>query len=166
MRPSRIATLSSLLATLSSLLLTGACYSYQPARLESITPGSSVRVRLSQDAADRLTDEGVTSTRLLDGVLLQNGGESLLLDTDMTTGGAARRTLRQRLSIPVSGITEIELKQLDRVKTGVAIGVGVAVVGTVIAAQLAGGFGGDEDPGPEPGELRVPLPIGFRIFAF
>jgi hypothetical protein len=124
-----------------------------------------VRVRLSQDAADRLTDEGVTGTRLLDGVLLQNGGESLLLDTDMTAG-ASRRTLRQRLSIPVGGITEIELKQLDRVKTGVAIGVGVAVVGTVIAAQLAGGFGGDEDPGPEPGELRVPLPIGFRIFAF
>jgi hypothetical protein len=150
----------------TSLLLTGACYSYKPARLESITPGSSVRVRLSEDAAERLTDEGVTSTRLLDGVLLQNGGESLLLDTDLDASGPSRRILRQRLSIPVGGITEIELKQLDRMRTGVALGVGVAVVGAVIASQLAGGFGRDENPGPEPGELRIPLPIGLRIFAF
>ena len=151
---------------LTSLLLTGACYSYRPARLESITPGSSVRVRLSQDAAEQLMADGLSSTRLLDGILLQNGGQNLLLDTETGTGGPGQRILRQRLTIPVGGVTEIELKQLDRTKTGVALGVGVAVVGTVIAAQLAGGFGSDNDPGPEPGELRVPLPIGFRIFAF
>lgn len=152
--------------TFTSLLLTAACYSYQPARRESIPLGSSVRVRLSADAADQLEADGLGNARLLDGVLLQNGGENLLLDTNAGPGMPGQRVLRQRLTIPVAGVTEIELKQLDRMKTGVAIGAGVVVVGTVIVAQLAGGFGRDEDPGPEPGELRVPLPIGFRIFAF
>jgi hypothetical protein len=148
------------------LLVASGCFSYQPTRLESVEPGSSIRVRVSAEEAERLISVGLGERRLVDGTLVRNGVDGLMLDADVTTASSpgGRRALVQRVSIPTGEILEVEQRELDRVRTGLAAGGLTAVVAAVIISQLEGGRGSDQPPGPDPSELRVPL--GFRLPIF
>jgi hypothetical protein len=151
------------LVALATVLLNGACFSYQPSQLESIAPGKAVRLRISPEEADRLADAGLSDSRLVDGVLVENGAAGVVLDTRIGINDPTRgtRALTQRINVAQTEIREVELRQLDRLKTGLVAGAFAVVVGAVVAAQLVGGRGRADDPGPGPDELRVPP--GFRI---
>lgn len=148
------------------LLATG-CFSYQPARIESIAPGSAVRVRISPEEAERLAAQGLSEDRLVGGKLVSNGDQTLLLDTPVSTADPTRgtRALTQRVSIPLGEVREVELRQLDWTKTAIVGGGVTAVVGFVIARQIAGGSGRDDGPGGEVPDLRPVLrlrvPLGW-----
>ena len=149
---------------LLTALTTGGCFSYQPTRLETVAPGQAVRVRISPEEADRLVELRLTDDRLVDGVLVSNGGDGVLLDTQVGTTDPQRgtRALRQRITIPAGEIREVELKRVNWLRTGALAG-GVAVgVGVVVAAALAGGGGKDGPGGPDPSELVVPR-LGVRL---
>jgi hypothetical protein len=150
---------------LLAAVMAAGCFSYQETSLATVAPGQSVRVRISPEEADRLVELRLTDDRLVDGVLVSNGGDGLLLDTTVGMSDPQRgtRALRQRITIPPGEIREVELKRVNWLRTGALAG-GVAVgVGVVIAAALEGGGGKDGPGGPDPSELVVPARLGFRL---
>lgn len=145
------------------------CYSYVPARMESIEPGQAVRVRLSPEEAERLVEVRRTDTRVMDGVVIRFSDDELLVDTPVgrLDPMAGSSPLNQRVNVPAGEIRDIELRELDRLKTGAALGGVGLVVGVGIAAAIKGGFGERSGEGDGPAEnrryppliLRLPLPF-------
>ena len=144
-------------------LLSSGCFSYRATTLESVGPGETVRVRISPEEADRLVEVRLTDERLVDGVLVANGGDGLLLDTTLGVSDPSRgtRALTQRITIPISEVREVEMRRINWLKTGVVGGAIAAGVGVVIAAAAAGG-GGSPDPGGG-GGVELVVPRGFNL---
>jgi hypothetical protein len=156
----------SVLLVVSGLISSG-CYSYVPVRMEQIEPGEAVRLRLSPEEADRLQTVRLTDSRMMEGLVVNRSAAELFLETPVgrLDPMAGTRTLIQRINVPLGEIRDIERRQHDRFKTGVAIG-GVAivvVVGVVAAIQGGSGRRSGDDPGPD--ESRSPVmirvPVGF-----
>lgn len=149
-----------MLRPLLPLLLLGVsgCFAYTPVSLDTVQPGENVRVRITPEQAQEIDALLMRETRILDGVLLERG-PSFLVEVPVATQlqGGARQSLNQRILLPREGIVEMELKSLDRVRTGLLLGgAGALVIGTVIFT-LTKELGGDTrtDP-PAPPELRAP----------
>jgi hypothetical protein len=137
------------------------CYTYEPVRLGEIPVGADVRARVSADEAERLREVFGREDRLVDGTVVEDGTDGLLLDAPVLS--AVQRggeTLSQRLSLPASEILEVELRQLDQVRTGTLLGVAVAGAVYLLVSQLEGGRGTEERPElPPPTEMRLPIRI-------
>ena len=141
-----------------------ACYTYAPVELNSVTPGTMVRARIAADQIDRVEPLVGRSSRVLDGVLVDAGRDTLLIEvpaaTRTTTGGGIQ-VLNQRLSIPRSGVTEVELKKLSRGRTMGLIAAGTVAIGYIIIDALNIGPGKEGLPNDGGGEdFRIPL---FRL---
>lgn len=150
---------------LAGALLSTGCYSYQVTNLGEVAPGTPVRLRLTPAEAERLVEFRLVDDRLIDGVLVENGGTGLVLDTRVGVNDAQRgsRAFTQRISIPTAEVREVELKQLDWFKTGVALGAGAVGLTIVARAAFGDGEGQDGPPGPDPSEIRVPRAFSLRI---
>lgn len=144
------------------------CYAYVPSSPQEVQPGQSIRLRLTPEEAASLQDLRLTNPRLLEGTLLESGSAGWVLEAMVGGGpvqaGAASRTLVQRVSVPSSGVLEVELKELDKVRTGLLVGGGGAVLLAVIA-KAGGGSGTEDGPGTDvPEARRIPLiRFGFPI---
>ena len=138
-----------------------ACYTYAPVELSSVTPGTMVRARIAADQIERVEPLVGRSTRVLDGVLVDAGTDTLLIEvpaaTRTTTGGGIQ-VLNQRLSIPRSGVTEVELKRLSRGRTFGVVALGAAALGYIIVDALNIGPGKENPPQGGGGEdFHIPL---------
>ena len=157
-------TARGVLALLGLLPLAG-CYTYDPATLAEVSPPMRVQARLTAAEAERIGSFVPLEGRVLRGEVIQADEEAVLLLVPVTTNvvGTRVQTLEQRLRIPTGGITEIETRRLDRLKTGLLIGAGAAVVGGVVAASLDGGFRSDRPGGGGPAEVVIPFGLTFRF---
>lgn len=155
-----------LIVSVSATLVSG-CYSYVPARMEQIEPGQAVRVRLSPEEADRLQSVRMTDSRTMEGLVVNRSAAELFLETPVgrLDPMAGTRTLIQRINVPLGEIRDIERRQRDRLKTGVAIGSMAIVVGVGVVAAIQGGSGRRLGDDPGPAESRSPVmirvPVGF-----
>jgi hypothetical protein len=149
----RAAALGFLAATLS------ACYAYTAAPPSGARVGERVRVRVSGAEADRLEPTLGSSGRSIEGDLLEVADSSIALSValpyqlDATTMPSRAQ---QRIVIPRAELQQLELRRLDKVRTSLLIGVGVAGVVAIAASKgssLIGGSGG----GGSPNERRVPV---------
>lgn len=157
-------------ATLLLALLVGSgCYTYSETSLADVRPGTSVRVRVSGDEADRLAELTGSDDRVVPGTLVRQDNGSLLLDTpvigdDPLQGGSA---LVQRVEIPVAQVREVELRRLDRVRTAAFVGAVAAAAIGVVAWQIGDGNANDDVPPVDNPERRrgpvvvLRLPFGF-----
>jgi hypothetical protein len=144
---------------LAGLSVSGACYQYAPYSPQEVVPGQVVRLRLSPEEASKYADLRLRNPRLLDGTVVDRSGSELMLDASMSVGepGANVRVLTQRVSVPVTGVLDVELKQLDRGRTSFLIGGGAIVLGVIVAKGVKGS-GSDQGPGTEnPEARRVPF---------
>ncbi len=144
---------------LAGLFAAGSCYQYRPFSPQEIAPGQVVRLRLSPEEAGKYTDLRLRNARLLDGTVVDRSGSELMVDASMSVGepGAGVRVLTQRVNVPMSGVLEVELKQLDRARTSFLVG-GAAVVAGAIIANSINGSGSDQGGGTEnPEARRVPF---------
>jgi hypothetical protein len=140
-----------------------ACYSYVPAELSMLPDGTAVRARITSDQAARVEPLVGRDVRVLDGVLLGSSADSVLLEVPAAarigTGGGVQ-VLHQRVSIPRGGITEVELKRLDRGRTTLVIAGGTAAIGYIVLDALNVG---PLKEGPRDGDggtdMRIPLLI-------
>ena len=130
-----------------ALSVSSGCYQYQMVGGDSLPTNAEVRARLATGEFERLhLDEVVElDRRTLEGRVLGHTPDTLMLLVPVITAqdwGFRERELNQQLAIPLSSIIELELKELNRGKTGVMIGFGVAILATIVRDNITGFFGG------------------------
>jgi hypothetical protein len=139
-----------------------ACYTYAPIEVTNVQPGTNIRARVSASTAERLEPLlGVQDARSLRGLLVANGGDTLIVQvptTVRTAVGSSMQTLHQRVSVPRAGILELEESRLDRTRTTALAAAGAAAVAIVIAKFAVRESGGSRPGGGGGGpELRFPI---------
>jgi hypothetical protein len=152
------------ISVLAILTLSAACYRYTPASVDAVPPDTDVRARLSAAEADRLSEYMPAESRVLEGKVLERNGDSILLLVPVLSElrGNRVQTLHQRLEVSRSGIVDLELRQLDRGKTGLIMAGGVAAVAAVVVNSVILGASSDRDrPGNGGSELVIRLPFRF-----
>lgn len=150
------------LAILLSAPLAAACHTYAPVDVGRVEPGMNLRARVSAATAERIEPLlGVQDARVLRGVLVANGGDTLIVQvptTVRTAVGSAMQTLHQRVAIPRAGIVELEESRLDRTRTTALVAAATAAVAIIIVKvsieDPGGGPPGGGGGGPE---LRFPI---------
>lgn len=150
-----------LLAT--TVLVASGCYTFTPSSAEELTPGMEVRLRLDAPTAAAFQDVDLPGPRLLDGTFVRQAEGAFVVEAPVGTGRDLRgaRVLIQEVDIPAAGVTSVELKSLDRFRTGLlVVGGGAAVVAVLL--QVTGEKGTEDGPGGETPESRRVVPL-FRI---
>jgi hypothetical protein len=146
------------------LLLSAACYRYTPGTVDAVPPDTDVRARLSAVEADRLAEYMPGASRVLEGKVLERNGESILMLVPVVSElrGNRVQTLHQRLEVSRTGIVDLELRQLDRGKTGLIVAGGTAALVAVIVNSVILGSSSDRNrPGDGGSELVIRLPFRF-----
>lgn len=140
--------------------LLAACYTYAPIDLASVPPGSSVRARVSGATADQLEPLlGIPDARLLNGIVIESRADTMILEVPTvlrTDVGGATQTLHQRVSIPRSGLLELEARKLDRFRTVAVVGGSTVLVGAFVIKSLIADPGKEPLPGGGGAEIRWP----------
>jgi hypothetical protein len=143
---------------LAATTLSG-CYTYVPSGLGEIRPEEDVRVRLDPGEATRLESFVKRGTRAVEGKVVEQNGDSLLLlvESHSELRGDRVQTLHQRVQVAHSGVLDVELRRLDKGRTYMATGIAVAALAVIASKTIFGDGGGDGDgPGPPPDESVIP----------
>ena len=132
-----------------------ACYSYGAAPVSTAPVGERVRVRVSGAEAERLEPILGFTDREIEGELLEQADSSITLQVPLPLppqdGGLTERA-HQRIIIPRADVQEVELRRLDKFRTTLLVGTGVAGVAVAIAASTGAiqlGSGGSRGTGNE-----------------
>ena len=157
------------LTAVVAVLVTAGCYHYEVVPLAELQPGMEVRTRLSADAAERARRNRDTPAGMLDGFTVRGqvarvSADSLQLTipTSVSEGGYRSSVLTQDILLPSADVVGVEVREVDKVKTGLlSAGVGLAAFFIVRQAQGGGQALGKPSGGGGPPENRVP--IGFSI---
>ena len=164
MRRRRSIVRAAALPLLALGLALAGCYRYVPAGGTPLTAGRDVRVRINEAESNRFATVLPDGTRLVEGKVIQNSADELLLEVPMSSNALGSRieTLSQRLDFSRSGIVEIELRELDRTKTTIVIA-GAGGIGLFLLGKgLSGAFRGGDDNDGMPGE-EIVVPVFLRI---
>jgi hypothetical protein len=157
----------------AALLIAGmastACYRYAPIPLAAVAAKDEVRVRITQDAAARLSkDLGSYSTEL-DGQLSSQGPDSVALGVpiDRAYRGVTVGTTTQQLFLGRSEVVEVRKREFSRGRTvllsaGAVVGFGL-LVGTIAQLGDPNPNGDDHATLPPPSTSRAPLGYHLRI---
>lgn len=149
-------------AALGCFVLTG-CYSLRPIRLDGeIAPGR-VRAHLSDSGAQRVAAPLGGARTVLDARLVSATPAeiTLLVPSNTAAPEFGGEVLYQELRIPKDEIDGLQRRELDRVRTGVAVGLVGLVAGFLLYQSLSGKTGGTGDSGTGgPPEARIPI---FRL---
>ena len=146
------------------LPLAAGCYRYAPLEAANARPGTNVRARLSATAAEPIAPLlGGIDARVLSGTIVENRLDTIIVEVPSVlrndTGGSIE-TLHQRVSIPRSGLFELETRRLDRGRTAAVAGAVAVAAGVVIARSLRSDRGKEASPpGGGGNELRFPITI-------
>lgn len=142
-------------------LLSMGCYSYATLDPVSAQPGTSVRARINAATADQLEPLLGMETRLLTGVVIATAPDTMIIEVPTaarTPSGGSIVALRQRVSVPRSGLLELEARTLNRGRTTiVAVGTTAAVTALVIGTYVYGPGREKIPPGGGGPELRLPI---------
>ncbi len=147
-RPCVRAAGAVLLCTLPSLV---SCYTYLPIETDAAQPGLGVRARVSASAASRIAPLlGTADARQLSGTLIDNGRDTIIVEVPTIArleSGSFVQTLHQRVAIPRGDLQDLEMRKLDRVRTGVVVGAAGILLGAVLFTKLQNERGRENLPG-------------------
>lgn len=157
MRPIRRICGASLLA-----LLAGGCFSYVPVETSEVRASDMIRARISAAQAEELEPLLQRQIRQVEGRVLAVSPDFMLrVPVQSQLQGASVQTLHQQVRIPRSEISFVELRQLDRTRTGLIVAGSTALGLLVLRRAYGGQSGGDpREVPPPPSELRLPAPGG------
>ena len=156
--------LKAVCGPLAGAALLSACYTYQPIEMADLRPNLDVRTRVSGAEADRLNEFLGSDERVVDGTIDDLTADNLLLRVSVVTAidrGSPGGALSQRVEIPRSSVVEVEVKELDRRRTGFMAGTLTAIVGILVLRQLNQDQGGGDviPPPPPPEDRGIRFPI-------
>lgn len=157
----------SWLPLIAIALVTSGCHTFTPTTIGEVTPGQEVRLRLDARTEELLEDVRLPGPRLLDGTFLRSEGGVVVVEAPVGTSAErlGGRVLIQEVDVPLSGITSVEIKKVDRLWTGIIVATGTAAVLYAVfdltAVRGSEGGGGD---GPAESRaipvFRIGIPIG------
>lgn len=130
--------------TLILLLTVSACARWVPAPLGTVPPGTDVRLRLSEEGAERLEESTGTGAVEITGELLQWEPEVLVSTALANAGAGVNPRLRQRLVVDPDDVLAIDVREVDRTRTGFLVGGVVAAAGSAIAWAVVNIIRGSE----------------------
>ena len=140
--------------------LTG-CYTYATIDPATTQPGASVRARINAQTADQLEPLLGMETRILTGLVIATAPDTMIIEVptaaSASSGGSIVK-LKQRVSVPKSGMLELESRTLNKGRTAiVAVGASAGVTALIVGGYILGP-GKEKLPG-EPGgpEFRIPV---------
>ena len=130
----------------------GGCYSYTPAEPAAVPAGSHVRLRAAGGASLDGAPAGLDRDRIVRGRLLHSPTVDTLLFSlaiEPESPTTARRGLRSTVAIPTASVSALEIRRLDRTRTGALVGAGAVLAAVVLDAafDIRNGREGDDDPG-------------------
>jgi len=133
-------------------LLTG-CFALAPLEGTSPVPGDQVRLTLSPDAAERLSERTGRPVRSVDGRVLAGASEVLTLEVRWSAlhAGAGPEARRDTLALEPSEIESVQRRELSRARTGLAVGGVVAILAALartISTDARGTPPGGDGPTP------------------
>jgi hypothetical protein len=146
-RPLRAAL--SAVCLLPPLLLSGGCYNYVPA--ESPRPGTEVRAHFSTEGAIRYSGRRDIPVMHVDGVLVRETPDSLLLDILIARDQSefSRVEIRDTVMIRRADLQSLLVREMSTTRS--ILFVGAAGVGAVLLVQgfkaITGGSEGEGEPG-------------------
>jgi hypothetical protein len=153
----------------SPILLLLGCYTYSPAPLETIPAGTRVRTRLTPVEMARIREILNRDARNIEGEWLGEEAGDLVLRVPVTVasfgapGGAGGLggAVHQPIRIPRGEVVEVEVRRLDRWRTGALVAAGAVIAGVVVVRQFegTGGEPGIPPGGGGPAEHRAPIRI-------
>lgn len=146
--------------------VTSGCYTYAPSSIGDLAAGDEIRARLTGAQFDELEEHLPGSDRVLEGEVVETNADGILLEVPVTqmVRGMQVQSLRQRLAIPTQGVTEVELRALNRHRTYAMSGAAALLAGFIVWDQLLadtrrGGTGGGPPPPPEDRRTVVRIPL-------
>lgn len=140
-------------------LVTSGCYTFTPTTIAEVAPGQEVRLRIDAPTAALLQDVRLPGPRLLDGTFLRRSADVVVVEASVGTASDLRgaRVLVQEVDVPLSGIAMVEIKTLDRLRTGaLVVGGGAAVLAALLNFSAIRGSDGDSG-GNAPESQAIPL---------
>ena len=143
-------------ALLALALLLGGCYTYRPLDAARVQPADKVRLRISAASAEQVGPLlGRTDARLLSGVVIAAGADTLIVQVPTTFQMSPGQALHQRVSIPRSALFEVESRTLSRSRTALVTGAAtVTVVAILLKARVIGPGKSGPPGGGGPPEFR------------
>jgi hypothetical protein len=149
-RRSRLGTLSVAAAT----LLTTACHTYTPIAGQDVTPGGTVRVRLTDNGAVSVAPSVGPYARSMEGRVSSISDSAMVLSvTELTRANGQEETWRgESVTVPRSGVADMAVPKLSSTRSWLLAGglvAGAAALGAVLggAGQNVGKGGGSSTGG-------------------
>ena len=146
------------LALAACVPIVTACYTYAPMDASRLQPGANVRMRINAETAEHVEPLlGRTDARQIGGTVIVAGVDTLIVEVPTTTqlaGSRTFQTLNQRVSIPRTGLLEVESRTLNRTRTWLVTGAAAVIVGAIILNATVEGGGNQGGNGGGPPELR------------
>lgn len=124
------------------LLASSGCHTFEPATVESLSPGHGVRARLSVVGVERVSERLGEEIPVLEGTFVSADSESVLFHVWRTD--LAVRTFQPgqiEVPLPRGEIVGLERKRLSLLRTG-ALSAGIAGGVYLLLRSLWGGAGG------------------------
>jgi hypothetical protein len=145
---------------LGAIPLLASCYSYTPLKIGDVREGEDIRVRVNATYAKQLEPLlGLQDARVVAGALIKNLPDTLIVEVPTVVRadiGNATQTLRQRVSIPRNELVDLEMRTLDRARTGTLVAVATVGITVLIVKSLRKDPGHEDTPGGGGPEFRRP----------
>jgi hypothetical protein len=121
------------------------CFAYRSAEPAALQPGQTVRLTLTSSGTQEITQQVGPRVQVLDGRVIAARDSALAVSVTQLTRALAGEEFwpGDSVIVPVRGLSGLEVRQLDRKRTWLAVGgTAVAIVVLRRVIQEAGIFGG------------------------
>ncbi|HTE46747.1 MAG TPA: hypothetical protein VK636_15955 [Gemmatimonadaceae bacterium] len=166
-RVARVIGRRSIAVLVAAGLANSACYRYVPIPLGTVASKEEVRVRITTDAAARLSKELGSFSTEIDGQFTPQGADSVSVGVaiDREYRGTTIGTTTQLLFLGRTEVVEVRKREFSRGRTillsaGTVVGFGLLAAGIV---QLTDPNGDSQGPPSPPPPVQARIPTGYHV---
>ena len=145
------------------VVLSVGCHRYVPAQIGDVSPGMEIRLRLSDEGAERVEEFTGLRRAEVSGELLEWSDEVLVSMPAPNQVGMNGRSLQQRVVVGADQVLGIDVREFDRTRTTLFVSGVSVVVGAALITAVAKLFGGTEKGEIPPGDNLPTDPLLLRL---